>query len=74
MTDSLNWDFLTLKYAPAGTLTWEKQWDGGSNRTDLPQAMAVDNLGSVVVTGSSDVNATAVQHLDFVTIKYSGGK
>ncbi len=64
-------DILVLKYNTGGTLVWAKTWDGGHGRSDLAQALAVDNLGNVVVAASSDAaTAPGAQDFDFQTIKY----
>jgi len=60
-------DYATSKYDPAGTLIWTKQYNGTDNDDDEPVAVAVDALGNVVVTGSSeDMNDGS----DYLTLKY----
>jgi uncharacterized delta-60 repeat protein len=58
-------DFVTLKYAPTGTLQWDRTYNG--NRNDEVVALAVDGLGNVYVTGSS---GSASASTDIVVIKY----
>jgi len=49
-----NSDYYTAKYAAAdGALLWEKRYDGPPNSGDVPNALAVDGSGNVVVTGYS---------------------
>ena len=58
----------TAMYAAAnGALLWKKRYDGGQpNGFDEPSAVAVDRVGNVMVTGSSQ----RVFAADFLTIKY----
>jgi len=50
--DVFNPDYLTLKYAPDGTLLWDNSFSGEGG--DTPQAIAHDPLsGAVAVTGYS---------------------
>jgi len=44
-------NFITLKYDAAGTLIWEKQYNGSSNSTDLATAMTIDGSDNVYLTG-----------------------
>ena len=61
-------DYYTAKYAGAtGTLLWEKRYNDPANGTDLPQAIAVDGSGNVVVTGLSG----APFNVDYYTAKYA---
>jgi hypothetical protein len=48
------WDYLTVKFDPAGNQLWSARYDGPAQRSDHPVAMAVDNSGNVFVTGSSE--------------------
>lgn len=62
-------DFYTAKYAAAdGALLWERHYNGPANANDVPQAIAVDDQGNVVVTGSS---AGAGTDSDFYTAMYA---
>jgi hypothetical protein len=60
-------DMATIKYAPDGTLLWEKRYNGPGNFSDWATAIAVDDSGNVYVTGDSYGDGT---DLDFATIKY----
>jgi hypothetical protein len=60
-------DYFTIKYNSSGTRQWFARYDGGSNMTDEAVAVAVDDVGDVYVTGTS--NGTGE---DMVTIKYDG--
>jgi hypothetical protein len=67
-TDANNSDYYTAKYASAdGALLWEKRYNGPANGDDSATALAVDNSGNVVVTGSS-YNGT---NDDYYTAKYA---
>ena len=58
-----NEDYATVKYNSFGIQQWVKRYDYSGQFGDYPQAIALDNNGSVLVTGSSD--------RDYLTIKYS---
>ncbi len=60
-------DYLTIKYYPNGDTAWVRRYNGLSNDWDKANALALDNIGNVYVTGGSIVSGTA--H-DYVTIKY----
>ncbi len=60
-------DFLTIKYSANGDSSWIRRYSGTTGTNELPQGIAVDNAGSVIVTGFSRPSAS----IDYVTIKYS---
>lgn len=61
-------DFVTLKYAPNGTLLWSRRYSRAGNNSDIPWATVVDRTdGSVYVAGGS-YSTTA--DFDFLLIKY----
>ncbi len=63
-----NKDYITVKFNSQGQLLWGCRYYGPANSTDIPKAIAIDNEGSVYVTGESmGINS----NLDFATIKYS---
>jgi uncharacterized delta-60 repeat protein len=62
-----DYDYVTIKYSPAGTPVWEKRYDGPGNSVDVPRAMALDSAGNVYVTGHSRGTTTSD---DYATIKY----
>jgi hypothetical protein len=62
------WDYLTVKFDPAGNQLWSARYDGPAQRSDHPVAMAVDNSGNVFVTGSSEGVGTEE---DWATVKYN---
>lgn len=57
----------TIGYNSAGVEQWVQIYNGSGNEFDSGNALAVDNLGNVYVTGGSDNN----ENTDFITIKYS---
>ncbi|MDQ3020950.1 MAG: SBBP repeat-containing protein [Bacteroidota bacterium] len=66
---NFNFDFMTIKYDPAGVQKWKINYDGGfTNRRDEPIAIALDLTGNVIVTG---ISSRGVNTDDYATIKYS---
>jgi uncharacterized delta-60 repeat protein len=63
-TDS---EYVTIKYDPSGNQLWEADYNGPGNSIDQGNAIAVDNLGDVYVTGCSYGTDTSG---DYATIKY----
>ncbi|MCE9539118.1 MAG: SBBP repeat-containing protein [Bacteroidetes bacterium] len=61
-------DYATIKYNWYGIEQWVKRYDF-ADFDDLPTAIVADNLGGVIVTGSSESNFT---NADYTTIKYDG--
>ena len=62
-----NWNYATIKYDPSGDSVWVARYKGpGSD--DQAEAIAIDDLGNVYVTGCSE-DSMGVD--DFLTIKYS---
>jgi len=56
-------DYATIKYDSSGNQKWVKRYNYQGPFGDYAQAIAVDNIGNVYVTGQSN--------RDFLTIKYS---
>ena len=68
---SATWnDYATIKYDAFGNELWIKRYNGNDseNRVDIARSLALDALGNVYVTGSSDGSGTGI---DYLTIKYS---
>ena len=61
-------NYTTLKLSPAGTQLWLISYDGPASDYDAANAIAVDRLGNVYVTGKSVGIGT---QRDFATIRYS---
>ena len=66
-------DFATVKYNSDGSEAWVVRYDNGNpphiSRYDSPIALALNDAGTVYVTGRS-ISPT-VGHSDYTTIKYS---
>jgi hypothetical protein len=62
-------DYMTIKYDSDGNQKWVHSYNGTGNGSDIANSLAVDHLGNVYVTGSSQGNGTST---DIVTIKYPG--
>jgi Beta-propeller repeat len=61
-------DYATIKYNSAGQQEWLARYNGPDNLDDQANAIAVDGLGNVYVTGWS---RTADSFSDWATIKYN---
>lgn len=63
-----NYDYLTVKYTPAGKLLWAKRYDSADSGRDYPRSLAVDSSGNAIVAGTAVTGASAG---DFLTVKYN---
>lgn len=59
-------DYATVAYSSGGVPLWTNLYDGPTNSSDTPSALAVDKNGNVFVTGES-----ARFQGDYVTVAYS---
>jgi hypothetical protein len=66
--ESTGYDYLTVKYDPAGNKLWARRYDGPAHAEDCPNDLVVDNQGNVIVTGRSFGGPTG---FDYATVKYS---
>jgi uncharacterized delta-60 repeat protein len=63
-------DYSTVKYSPNGDVLWARRYDAPNptNSSDNANAIALDGMGNIAVTGYCTVSGT--DH-DYVTIKYT---
>jgi uncharacterized delta-60 repeat protein len=62
-------DFATVKYSPLGDSLWTRRYNGPANSShDEPKAIAMDEEGNVIITGTSVGSSTSY---DYLTVKYS---
>jgi Beta-propeller repeat len=67
-SSSAYFDFATIKYDASGEQQWVAHYNGPGNSDDVARAIALDESGSVLVTGHSWGSGTSY---DYATIKYS---
>ncbi len=61
-------DYATLKYNSSGDQIWVQRYNGPGNGDDEANAMTVDYLGNIYITGNSFGGG-----MDYATIKYNSG-
>jgi uncharacterized delta-60 repeat protein len=61
-------DYATIKYNSSGVEQWVRRYDGPGNDDDYAEAIALDGVGNVYVTGYSYGSGTSS---DYATIKYN---
>ncbi|MCX6294745.1 MAG: SBBP repeat-containing protein, partial [Bacteroidetes bacterium] len=69
MGASGNFDYVTIKYDPAGAQLWRSEYNGPGNSLDEAHAITVDGSGNVYVTGWS--YGGAATGYDYGTVKYN---
>ncbi len=62
-------DMVTLKLSADGQLLWAKTWRRAFNQDDAANAICLDRLGRVIVTGYS---SDSTGNIDYCTICYNG--
>jgi hypothetical protein len=62
-----SYDYVTIKYYPNGDTAWVRRYNGPEDSNDQGDAVAVDDLGNVYVSGVSSIGEEAY---DYTTIKY----
>ncbi len=62
-------DYATIKYNTDGVMQWVQIYNGPANGIDYANAIAVDGLGNVYVTGFSETSG--IYDDDYATIKYN---
>ncbi len=68
---ALNYEIVTMAYAPNGDSLWLARYNGVSAKDDRPLALAVDASGNTYVAGYSNGNSVSSwDGRDYVTIKY----
>jgi hypothetical protein len=65
---NLDSDYATLKYDSSGTQQWAARYNGPAQGCDVANAIGIDNMNNIYVTGSSVGNGT---DLDYTTLKYT---
>jgi hypothetical protein len=63
-------DYATIKYTSAGTAEWTSRYNGPDNLGDEANAIAIDDMGNVYVTGRSYATAPYTPENDYLTVKY----
>ncbi|MDQ3020110.1 MAG: SBBP repeat-containing protein [Bacteroidota bacterium] len=63
-------DYVTIKYNPLGTQQWAARYNGPGNAEDFANAIVLDTMGNIYVTGKS---TGTVSLEDIATIKYNPG-
>lgn len=68
MDSAWNFDYGTVKYDSLGVMQWSARYNGLGNFDDVADAIAIDAVGNVYVTGYSYGSGTG---FDYATLKYN---
>lgn len=63
-----SWDYTTIKYDPNGNQIWVALYDGPANSDDWANAITIDNIGNIYVTGYG-IGSIETWY-DYATVKY----
>lgn len=64
-----SYDYATVKYDSDGNQLWVSRFNGAINGNDIPTSMALDNTGSIYVTGVT--NSGDPSTANYATVKYN---
>lgn len=64
-------DCLLVQYSSSGAQQWVQSYNGAGTGDDDLYDIAIDANNNIYVTGSSDLDSTAADNLDYVTLKYN---
>lgn len=67
-TGGTGFDYMIIKYDPAGNVLWTRNYNNTANDTDIATSMTIDGTGNIYVTGRSKGAGTAY---DIATVKYN---
>ena len=64
-------DYVTIKYNSSGGIEWTARYNGPDSAGDQANAIVVDNIGNVYVTGNSYAYEPYTPENDYLTVKYN---
>jgi hypothetical protein len=62
ITYKTGWDFVTIKYNPAGVALWIDRYNGPANTDDIPTSLVLDASANVYVTGARGASALTIAY------------
>lgn len=66
-----NYDYITLKYSPSGSLLWESRFDDSTHHFDKPRKILVDDSDNVYVSGVNILYYNEIEVVRLGVVKYS---